>query len=132
MKVFLGGTCNNSNWRDKLLKNLKMEYFNPVVENWNEEAQERELLEKIFCDYKLFTITPKMTGVYSIAEVVDLSNKYPEKTILVILDQDDNEIFSEGQMKSLNAVAKLVSDNGATVFYDLYSCCRFLNEKAGF
>jgi hypothetical protein len=132
MKVFLDGTCNSSNWRDKLLKNLKMDYFNPVVEHWNEEARRIEELEKVSCDYTLFTITPKMTGVYSIAEVVDLSNKHPKKTILVILDQDTNEIFVEAQMKSLKAVADLVEKNGSRVFYDLYSCCNYLNKKAGF
>jgi len=132
MKVFLGGTWNGSNWRDKFLKTLKMDYFNPVVENWNEEAQKREDLEKVSCDFCLFVITPKMTGVFSIAEVVDLSNKSPERTILVILDQDTNEIFVESQMKSLKAVAKLVENNGSKVFYNLYSCCNYLNKKAGF
>lgn len=42
-KVFLGGTTNNTNWRDDLIKKLKIEYFNPVVDDWNEEAQEREI-----------------------------------------------------------------------------------------
>jgi hypothetical protein len=35
-KVFLGGTCNESLWRDKLIKLLKIEYFNPVVPDWTE------------------------------------------------------------------------------------------------
>ena len=40
--VFLGGTCNNSTWRDKLIPLLKIDYFNPVVEDWTEEAQQIE------------------------------------------------------------------------------------------
>ena len=35
MKVFLGGTCNESKWRDDLIKLLKIDYFNPVVKDWN-------------------------------------------------------------------------------------------------
>ena len=62
-KVFLGGTCNESAWRDKLIKKLKIDYFNPVVDDWNEEAFQRELIEKEECDFLLFVITPKMTGV---------------------------------------------------------------------
>lgn len=31
MKVFLGGTYNGSNWREKLIPNLKIDYFNPIV-----------------------------------------------------------------------------------------------------
>jgi hypothetical protein len=38
--VFLGGTCNNSKWRDILIPKLKVSYFNPVVENWTPECQE--------------------------------------------------------------------------------------------
>ena len=33
-KVFLGGTCNESTWRNELiplLENAGVEYFNPVV-----------------------------------------------------------------------------------------------------
>ena len=67
MKVFLGGTCNNTTWRDELIKKLKIDYFNPVVDDWNEEAYRRELQEREICDFCLYTITPKMTGVYSIA-----------------------------------------------------------------
>ena len=32
-KVFLGGTCNESTWRDELIKKLKIDYFNPVVDD---------------------------------------------------------------------------------------------------
>lgn len=31
MKVFLGGTCNNSTWREELKPLLKIDYFDPVV-----------------------------------------------------------------------------------------------------
>ena len=80
MKVFLGGTCNDSKWRDKLIPMLKINYFNPVVEDWNEEAREQERQERKICDFCLYVITPALAGVYSIAEVVDDSNKRPAKT----------------------------------------------------
>ena len=44
-KVFLGGTCNESTWRNELiplLENAGVEYFNPVVDNWTPECQEEE------------------------------------------------------------------------------------------
>lgn len=37
MKVFLGGTCNESTWREKLIPMLKIDYFNPVVKDWKSE-----------------------------------------------------------------------------------------------
>lgn len=43
-KVFLGGTCNNSKWRDELIPNLTVDYFNPVVDDWTPEAAKKEVL----------------------------------------------------------------------------------------
>ena len=36
-KVFLGGTCNDSTWRDKLIKQLEIDYFNPHITERSEE-----------------------------------------------------------------------------------------------
>ena len=116
MRCFLGGTCNESTWRDKLIKLLKIEYFNPVVKDWNEECMQEELKQRKICDYCLYVITPKMTGVYSIAEITDDSNKRPSKTIFCFLKEDDGVSFTDGQIRSLGAVAKMVKTNGANVF----------------
>ena len=127
-KVFLGGTCNDSTWRDSLIELLKIDYFNPVVDDWTEECYQEELKQRKVCDYLLYVITPKMTGVYSIAEVIDDSNKQPKKTILCVLDKDDKR-FDEGQSKSLAAVAKMASSNGATVFTTLTEVATYLNKQ---
>ena len=127
-KVFLGGTCNNSTWRDKLISLLKIDYFNPVVDDWTPECQDEEIRQRELCDYCLYTITPKMTGVYSIAEVVDDSNKRPEKTILCVLDEDNGISFSETQIKSLKQVKEMVKNNGANVFDSLEDIASFLNK----
>lgn len=117
--VFLGGTCNGSLWRDTLIPMLKMDYFNPVTDNWMLECQEEEIRQRATSDFCLYTITPKMTGVFSIAEVVEDSIKQPHKTILCLLDQDGKEEFTTDQWNSLTAVAELVNKNGAQVCYSL-------------
>ena len=127
-KVFLGGTANNSNWRDKLIKSLKIDYFNPIVKNWNEKAQDEEILQRATCDYVLYTITPKMEGVYSIAEVIDDSNKRPEKTIFVYLIEDDGKEFTEHQLKSLEMVGKMVKNNKGQWLKSLKEVSEFLNN----
>ena len=116
MKVFLGGTCNGSNWREKLIPKLKIDYFNPLVSNWDKKAQLNEIKEKNKADFLLFVITPLMTGVYSIAEVVDASNKKPEKTILCILNEENGKKWTKSQRNSLSAVEDLVHSNGALMF----------------
>lgn len=142
-KVFLGGTCNESMWREELIPMLKIDYFNPVVDDWTEECYLEELKQREICDYCLYVITPKMTGVYSIAEVVDDSNKRPKKTIFCYLNSDfnykwlENEYldryiyFDEGQIKSLEKVGKMVEDNGGKFLQSLQEVADFLNSKAG-
>ncbi len=71
-----------------------------------------------------------MTGVYSIAEVVDDSNKRPEKTLFCFLQSEDeiNDIgFTGGQIKSLKQVAKMVRDNGGYFADSLESVASYLN-----
>lgn len=110
-KVFLGGTCNESTWRDELIPMLKLEYFNPVVKDWTPECQEEELKQRAECDYVLYVITPRMTGVYSIAEAVDDSNKRPDKTLFCFLEKDGDLEFTKGQLKSLGMVKKMIETN---------------------
>ena len=130
-RVFLGGTCNESIWRDLLIPMLKIDYFNPVVDDWTPECQAEEIRQREQCDFCLYTITPRMTGVYSIAEVVDDSNKRPEKTIFCILDTDPTggEQFTKGQIKSIEAVGKMVERNGGKLFRSLKDVADYLNGE---
>lgn len=134
MKVFLGGTCNGSTWRDELIPLLEIDYFNPVVDDWTPECLQRELEEREQADFVLYVITPKMTGAYSIAEAIDDSNKRPQKTILCVLAVDgDSEsgyvLFTHAQLRSLAAVSEMVKRNGATYFASLGSVANYLNQK---
>jgi len=127
MKVFLGGTCNGSGWRGKLISGLAIDYFNPVVEDWTPECQAEEIRQREKCNFCLYVITPKMNGIYSIAEVVDDSNKRPEKTIFCYLQKDGEHKFTPGKIKSLNQVGKMVRGNGALWFSDLKEVSYYLN-----
>ena len=133
-KVFLGGTCNESTWRDGLIELLEIDYFNPVVDDWTEECYQEELRQREICDYCLYVITPRMTGVYSIGEVVDDSNKRPEKTIFCVLMSDLSDIgniisFNKQQFKSLDKVGVMVERNGGKYFKSLREVANFLNNN---
>jgi hypothetical protein len=68
-----------------------------------------------------------MTGVYSIAEVVDDSNKRPEKTLFAFIENDGEDKFTSDQLKSLKAVGKMVEINGGRWFKNLDELITFLN-----
>jgi hypothetical protein len=128
-KVFLGGTCNGSLWRDDFIDFLNVDWFNPVVDNWNNAAYKRELQEREQDAVLLYCLTPLAEGYYSIAEVVDDSNKRPKRTVMLVKETDGGQAFTPHQLKSLKAVAKMVETNGGAVFWDAAACAAFINEK---
>jgi hypothetical protein len=127
-KVFLGGTCNGSLWRNELIKDLKINYFQPQAEDWTPEMMEEEIKQRAECDFCLYVITPKMTGIYSIAEVVDDSNKRPEKTIFCYLRSDEDKKFSAAQIRSLEQTGKMIKKNGAKFIKTLAEIVDYLNN----
>lgn len=99
------------------------------MDNWNEEAQQTEIEKRETCDYVLYVITPKMKGVYSIAEVVEDSIKRPNKTLFCYLNNYDNLTFDEHQIKSLEMTKLMIENNGAKTFNNIYDIVTYLNEK---
>lgn len=126
MKVFLGGTCSGYKWRNDLIPKLKCNFYNPIVKNWQESDRLREVNERETSDYNLYVITNGLKGVYSIAEIIDDSNKRPDKTLLCIL----HDGFDKQMSHSLLAVENLAKANGLMTFKTLDDIARFLNNKS--
>jgi hypothetical protein len=114
MKVFLGGTCNGSTWRDDLIPFLVehgIDYHDPRVEDWDEECQALEKIARREADWTIYFITKEMTGGYSIAEAVD--DLYQKSGSVVF--GFDAEGFSNSQIHSLTAVKKLIQERSGFV-----------------
>ncbi len=127
-KVFLGGTVNNSTWREEIMPRLEIDYFNPTVDEWTDEAYKKELFEREHCDFCLYVLTPKLTGFYSIAEAIDDSNKRPQKTIFCYIPEDQDKKFGKFQIKSMNAVGKMIKKNGALWLDSIDEVVDYLNS----
>lgn len=128
-KIFLGGTCPGWDWRKELIGKLNIDYYNPVVPVWNESVKKIELNERENCDYCLYVITPYMKGVYSIAEVIDDSNKRPEKTIFCYISQKYGRKFEDKAENSLLEVGRMVERNGGKFFNNLDQIASYVNIK---
>ena len=130
VKVFLGGTCASSTWREELIPQLgeNVETFNPVVPNWTPECQEIEDMHRETDDICLYVITPEGEGFYSFVEVTDDSNKRPERTVLCVLMEANGKKFEGHTLKCVLKTMKLVSKNGVVVFDNLEDLANFLNN----
>lgn len=116
-RIFLGGTCNETTWREDFIKglNTEIEYFNPVVEDWTLECQAIEMDEKENkCNIHFYCLTSAMTGVFSVAEVIDSVHNKDKITILQVIPEG----FGKFQLKSLQAVVDLVILRGGVGIMD--------------
>lgn len=135
MKINLGGTCGNSNWREILIPMLREEitYRNPLLSRgewkYNEDEKKKKIELLKTYDYLIYVITPEQEGFCSIASVVDYSNKEPHKVIFCVLNNFNGQKFGEHQLESLNYVKDIVKNNGGTIFETLEQIATYLNQK---
>lgn len=114
-KLFLGGTCAETSWRNYLSNVIQVDSFNPIVEDWTPECQQIEEIEKRDrCNIHLYVITKEMQGVFSIAEVIESVHMTGKTTILHIVPDG----FDEGQLRSLTAVVNMVKKHGGIGYID--------------
>ena len=127
--VFLGGTCNDSHWRDEFVKHIKsnLTWFNPVVKDWNENAKQIEDEQKKHSRYKFYCLTPKQIGFYSIAEITEDAIVNSKETILCILNEDGDVKWTPGQKKSIDAIEFLIRKYGVSIFYNLTDAAKYLD-----
>ena len=131
VRVFLGGTCASSTWREELLGMLnpdRVEPFNPVVPNWTPECQAEEDYHRETDDICLYVITPEGEGFYSFVEVTDDSNKRPDRTVLCVLEEANGKKFEGHMKKCVDKTAALVQNNGVIVLRSLEELAYYLNN----
>ena len=131
--VFLGGTCNGSQWRERVTAELKVPYFNPIVENWTEADRDNEERAKKEASYLLYVLTPKQQGIYSLIEAaVDLLQTKDKFVVLAFLPDDDGEAYSDSDWKSILASVRLLADSTenpyAKVCDSVDTAIAFLNQ----
>ena len=131
VKVFLGGTCATSTWREELIGKLdssKVDAFNPAVPDWTPECQVVEDFHRENDDLCLYVITPEGEGFYSFVEVTDDSNKRPERTVLCVLESANGKTFEGHTKKCALKTMKLVAANGVIVMDNLDDLAKFINN----
>lgn len=112
-RFFLGGTTAGTGWRDEIIPELKsrgLDYFDPRVPDWTEEARQKEEEEKEKCDTMLFLITPEMQGVFSIAEVINSSWEVVSSGSGFVYFAILEDGWDEPRWRSLQATLEMVKE----------------------
>lgn len=116
--VFLGGTVSDEyDWRQKFIKLWKNSYvgdeeielFNPIVENWTEEARKKEQEVKSTARINLFVITPEQSGAFSFVEALESAMTLPGKTMMLVCD---NETTGAKVSASIDAIGERIKVHG--------------------
>lgn len=96
--IGLFGTCDNVRWRDSFMKaynNLGINYFNPMVDNWDASMVPIEADHLKNDEIILFPILKDSYGIGSLAEVAFGPLKdiiaFRNRTFIILIDDDVNE-----------------------------------------
>jgi broad specificity polyphosphatase/5'/3'-nucleotidase SurE len=110
--IFLGGTCGNNTWRTAFIEQLLARgvsgevLYNPVVPDWNAEAQRREDHAKANHTAMVYYLADPQDGTgistYSIFEAQRGFYRNPDTTIIVF----DTTGMSDHAMKVMTKIAK--------------------------
>ena len=132
LTVFMGGTCGDSKWRDRLVPQLteQVDAFNPVVADWNEEAQKREDAHKANDDINLYVITPATDSTYSFAEIAFSAVEQHDRTVVCFLDEDNGKTNEPHKAKAVKKLTKDLVARDVPVFSSLEELAEFLNGAA--
>jgi hypothetical protein len=138
MRLFLGGTVGNNDWREKFTKSLvdagvpADDIFNPVVKDWNAEAQAAEEKAKADCRYMLFFISdPKQEGInisaYSMVEATMGLYDKPYTTVVVF----DKAPFTGHVLKAINQTEKVLRKRhpNALIFGSMEEATKFFIKE---
>ena len=134
MKVFLGGTCRGHDWRQQIIPKLHCDYFNPLVENWTEENRQIEEREKTLCDYHLYVVNGFMSGVYTIAEIVNDAHTMDRNKLVVVFYYDSfftakkKRCINKKLVSSLIATEKLLNSLGVKVYHYVGDAIAYINS----
>lgn len=129
MKIYLSGTVPSSFWSDNFESSPQLKYYVPVSSTGSVSELEKNKKEWEECDYCLHLVTPKMKGFQEVVDLVDDSNKRSDKTLYCFLVENGEDKFSEHQIKSLNAIGKMVNTNGGKWLKDIEEVKSFLNKQ---
>ena len=113
--VFLGGTAANNSWRKGFIAKATGRgvpasfFFDPVVANWNEEAQRREEEAKVSASHLVFYIAdPQQEGnplsAYSMVEATMALYDKADRTVVVF----DTVGISGHPLKAITQVLKVL------------------------
>lgn len=131
-KVFLAGTLDGFDWRKKMIEQLEIEWFNPIVEEITLETQAEEQKQKQVSDYVLYYIAPSANNYLAVAEAIDDSIRRPASTIFYIQDNSESCIqfhkYHPETYKDLQTIGKRVQLNGGQYFRGRNELLRFLNS----
>lgn len=125
MKIYLRNIGNKTDYRQVISKIITADFVPSESPETILSAQEKQS-----CNFLVYILTPLFTDLYAIAELIDDAIKYPDKTLFCFEEDSSNDKkFSKHQIKSMNAVAKMVINNNAKHLENSEQLISFLQSQ---
>jgi hypothetical protein len=136
--IFLGGTAANNPWREAFIADLAARgvdpaiLFNPVVSDWNEEAQAREEVAKAKATHHVYYIADPMQGgnplsAYSMVEAAMALYDQPDTTVVIF----DTAGMEGHPLKAMNQAARILVQRhpNANIFTSVEAAKNWLADQ---
>lgn len=131
--VFLGGSCNPTKWRkDEAIPKLQdagVKFFNPQVDDWSPDCEQKEEDAKENSKILLFVIDSLTRSVVSMEEATYYIGQ-GRKVVLVVNDVTKTFYPNEHESKDLNRgrfyLRKMAERNETPIFADVASAIEYI------
>lgn len=129
MKIYLHNSLRKTGLDELLQQQIKAEVSLPLDEKGT-ESPERYVELKKECDLYLYVMSPAIESFDVVVDAIDDSNKHPAKTMFYYYPSDKDKAYTPHQVKSLDAVGKMVRMNGGKWFESENEMLQYINNVA--
>jgi hypothetical protein len=131
--VYLGGTENDSTWRDMLVPKVSgVRCYIPSNPDWDKDALAREQSIRRSATLLLFTYTPRQQLPDLAAEVILAAVHSPERVVFCVKAEDfEAELFTKAQSDALGRIGQMVLDLGGAFIPSFDDLPSFLRTRLG-
>ena len=129
MNLFVGGIFKeSSSTLDKIRSGVNGNVYLRAIDRKDNHELKLESEALANADFELYVLMPGMDGFELVIEVVNASNKRPAKTGYLFAESEESKEFTSHQIKSLNAIGKMIDKNGGKWFESSEQAIQHINN----
>lgn len=122
--IFVSSYISDDHAIRKFIEENSIEWVNLPDDHHNSLSKPEFLSSRAL----MYEISPEGHTITRIANIIQSSNLFPEKCVVLYFEDDFKEYFSSHQIKSIRGVLHILKKNGVTVLKHLDEVDLYFNK----